>query len=108
MYLTRHQATSGARWALKGEHLPARINLELLLELSVEALQGLLKSVPNEAVAYDPLLAPLEPMHEVWAGGVTYLSSEQPREAESGEGDLYARVYVAERPGLFLKAVDWR
>ena len=108
MYLTRHQATSGPRWALNGEYLPTHVNLDLLLELPGEALQGLLQSVPAEGVAHDPLLPPLEPMHEVWAGGVTYLSSEQAREAESGEGDLYARVYVAERPELFLKAVGWR
>jgi 2-dehydro-3-deoxy-D-arabinonate dehydratase len=108
MYLTRHQGISGARWALNGEYLPAHVNLDLLLELPGEALRGLLESVPNEGVAHDPLLPPLEPMHEVWAGGVTYLSSEQAREAESGEGDLYARVYVAERPELFLKAVGWR
>ena len=108
MYLTRHQATSGPRWALNGKYLPTHINLDLLLELPGETLRGLLESVPNEGVAHDPLLPPLEPMHEVWAGGVTYLSSEQAREAESGEGDLYARVYVAERPELFLKAVGWR
>ena len=108
MYLTRHQTTSGARWALNGEYLPTHINLDLLLELPGEALRGLLESVPNEGVAHEPFLPPLEPMHEVWAGGVTYLSSEQAREAESGEGDLYARVYVAERPELFLKAVGWR
>ena len=108
MYLTRHQATSGARWALNSEYLPDHVNLDLLLELPGEALQGLLESVPAEGAAQDPLLPPLEPMHEVWAGGVTYLSSEQAREAESGEGDLYARVYVAERPELFLKAVGWR
>src|SRR5918911_2225942 len=108
MYLTRHQATSGARWALNGEYLPTHINLELLLELSGETLRGFLESIPAEEATQDPLLSPLEPMHEVWAGGVTYLSSEQAREAESGEGDLYARVYVAERPELFLKAVGWR
>jgi 2-dehydro-3-deoxy-D-arabinonate dehydratase len=55
-----------------------------------------------------PLLAPLEMMHEVWASGVTYLRSRDARQAESETGDIYARVYVAERPELFLKAVGWR
>jgi 2-dehydro-3-deoxy-D-arabinonate dehydratase len=108
MYLTRHQTTRGARWALNGEYLPTQLNLGLLLELTGEALRGLFESIPVEGAAEDPLLPPLEPMHEVWAGGVTYLNSEQAREAESSEGDSYARVYVAERPELFLKAVGWR
>lgn len=57
------------------------------------------------------LLAPIEPHHEVWASGVTYLKSREARQAESrasGGDDLYARVYDAERPELFFKAVGWR
>jgi 2-dehydro-3-deoxy-D-arabinonate dehydratase len=47
-----------------------------------------------------PLLAP-----EVWAAGVTYLRSRDARQAETAEStrDVYARVYEAERPELFLK-----
>ena len=49
----------------------------------------------------------LPPMdeQEVWAAGVTYLDSRKARmeEAEDG-GDVYARVYVAERPEIFFKA----
>jgi 2-dehydro-3-deoxy-D-arabinonate dehydratase len=47
-----------------------------------------------------PVAAP-----EVWAAGVTYLRSRDARQAETAEStrDIYARVYAAERPELFLK-----
>jgi 2-dehydro-3-deoxy-D-arabinonate dehydratase len=54
-----------------------------------------------------PLLAPIG-NQEVWASGVTYYSSRRARIAESkdaGGGDFYDRVYTAERPELFFKAV---
>jgi len=55
------------------------------------------------------LLAPLHLTHEVWAAGVTYESSKLARMSESAEGgDLYARVYVADRPELFFKATPGR
>lgn len=47
------------------------------------------------------LLAPVEPP-EVWCAGVTYERSRDARIEESGS-DVYARVYDAERPELFLK-----
>lgn len=56
------------------------------------------------------LLAPIG-RQEVWAAGVTYLRSREARkeEAESaGGGDFYQRVYVADRPELFLKATPHR
>jgi len=55
-------------------------------------------------------LAPIG-RQEVWAAGVTYLRSREARkeEAESaGGGDFYQRVYVAERPELFMKATPHR
>jgi 2-dehydro-3-deoxy-D-arabinonate dehydratase len=46
---------------------------------------------------------------EVWAAGVTYLRSKEARMEESeGGGSFYDRVYVAERPELFLKATPSR
>jgi len=45
---------------------------------------------------------------EVWASGVTYYRSRSARIEESkdaGGGDFYDRVYSAERPELFFKAV---
>jgi 2-dehydro-3-deoxy-D-arabinonate dehydratase len=51
--------------------------------------------------------APIE-NQEVWASGVTYYRSRSARIEESknaGGGDFYDRVYSAERPELFFKAV---
>ena len=48
---------------------------------------------------------------EVWAAGVTYLRSRDARMDESkdtGAADCYQRVYEAERPELFFKAVAHR
>ena len=42
---------------------------------------------------------------EVWAAGVTYLSSREARQEEAADGgDVYARVYLADRPEIFFKA----
>ena len=57
------------------------------------------------------LIADVEPpiqSQELWASGVTYLRSKVGRQEESkkaGGGDFYARVYEAERPELFFKAM---
>jgi len=80
----------------------------LLLELPREAIVPFLASLPTEGEANGDLLAPIEAAQEVWAAGVTYLRSRDAREAESQTGDIYTRVYVAERPELFLKATGWR
>ncbi|MEP7256801.1 MAG: fumarylacetoacetate hydrolase family protein [Flavitalea sp.] len=64
---------------------------------------------------YKPLLeknvlAPIG-QQEVWASGVTYLKSRDARMEESkdkGGADCYQRVYEAERPELFFKALPHR
>ena len=48
------------------------------------------------------LLAPLDPP-EVWCAGVTYERSRDARMEESSRRDVYADVYGAARPELFLK-----
>jgi len=50
-----------------------------------------------------PLLPP-----EVWAVGVTYSDSMRERQAESDTPDVYAKVYVADRPEIFFKATPDR
>jgi 2-dehydro-3-deoxy-D-arabinonate dehydratase len=108
VYLTRHRRGPEIRWALDGRYLPARFTLSLLLELPAADVRAFLKTLPvGEAADGDPLLPPVEPMQEIWASGVTYQRSREARRAESGD-DLYDRVYDAERPELFLKAVGWR
>jgi 2-dehydro-3-deoxy-D-arabinonate dehydratase len=53
-----------------------------------------------------PFAPPIEPEQEVWAAGVTYERSRTARQEESADGgDVYARVYQAERPELFFKAI---
>jgi 2-dehydro-3-deoxy-D-arabinonate dehydratase len=55
-----------------------------------------------------PLLAPLVP-GEIWAAGVTYERSRHARIEESeSSADVYALVYDAERPELFLKDAGCR
>jgi 2-dehydro-3-deoxy-D-arabinonate dehydratase len=61
----------------------------------------------------DPPETPLAPIdsQEVWAAGVTYYRSRTARMAESevaGGGSFYDRVYTAERPELFFKALPHR
>jgi 2-dehydro-3-deoxy-D-arabinonate dehydratase len=65
------------------------------------------KSSATDDLINTKLLAPIG-NQEVWASGVTYYSSRRARIAESkdaGGGDFYDRVYTAERPELFFKAV---
>ena len=90
----------------------------LLDETSLDALVALddvnahLSSIiaagtPKSLTAPPNLEAPIE-NQEVWAAGVTYFRSRSARIEESkdaGGGDFYDRVYTAERPELFFKAV---
>ncbi len=56
------------------------------------------------------VLAPIG-SQEVWAAGVTYLLSRDARmeeSKESGASDVYLKVYEADRPELFFKALPHR
>lgn len=108
MYLTRHGSAQGTRWALDGRYLPQDFALERLLAVEAADVGGFIEGHSLEVAAEDPLLPPLEPEHEVWASGVTYLQSRDAREMESADADSYERVYVADRPELFFKAPGWR
>lgn len=58
----------------------------------------------------DSILPPIG-SQEVWAAGVTYLKSRDARMEESqgsGAASLYDRVYDADRPELFFKAIASR
>lgn len=64
-------------------------------------------------VDFLPELAFDAPIHgqEVWAAGVTYLRSKIARMDESrdaGGGSFYDKVYAAERPEIFFKALPHR
>ena len=108
MYLTRHQTDDGPRWAADGRFLPSRYVLGLLLALPAEKIAAAVAGLQSDETADGPLLPPLEADQEVWASGVTYLRSRDARQTESDVGDVYERVYDAERPEIFLKATGWR
>jgi len=106
--LTRHATTQGPRWALDGRYLPQDFTLSRWLAGSSTGARDALAALPPGEAADAPLLAPVEDHQEVWASGVTYLSSRMAREAESQTADVYQRVYGADRPELFFKANGWR
>ena len=86
---------------------------DAIAELEVAALQSAesfpferLQNVPDDGVLH--LLPPVD-TQEVWAAGVTYERSRVARQEEAADGgDVYARVYEAERPELFFKAPGHR
>jgi 2-dehydro-3-deoxy-D-arabinonate dehydratase len=82
--------------------------LRLLLALSCADMQPFIDHQLTDEPAFGPLLAPLEMTQEVWGCGVTYQRSRDARRAESSTGDVYDRVYAAQRPELFFKAIGWR
>lgn len=83
----------------------------LALSDPVAAVQAALPRVRAFPLVDDvKLLAPVD-TQEVWASGVTYLRSKVARMEESENqagGDFYDRVYEAERPELFFKAMPGR
>ena len=108
MKLTRHETQQGPRWAADDRNLPVDFNLGSLLEQPRAEMLAWIESRLSADPAQGALLPPLEPNHEVWASGVTYLRSREARREESDMGDVYERVYAAQRPELFLKAIGWR
>jgi 2-dehydro-3-deoxy-D-arabinonate dehydratase len=108
MKLTRHQTPSGPRWAADAHWLAVSFELYALLELPRSDMPVFLKDHLSTEPAKGTLLAPIEPHQEVWASGVTYQRSREARRAESDMGDVYDRVYAAQRPELFFKANGWR
>ncbi len=109
MHLSRYQTATGPRWAADGYFLPSQVTLSFLLELPAAAIQHVVKAhLITSEDAVGAVLPPVDPQQEVWASGVTYLRSRDARKAESTVADVYQKVYDAERPELFLKAVGWR
>ena len=92
--LTRLVRVSGPRGVEKGT---VEAGVVILDGVRVEPLDPDTLALPEP---YE-LLLPVEPP-EVWCAGVTYERSRDARIEESGS-DVYARVYEADRPELFLK-----
>ena len=80
----------------------------MLLALPSDSMSAILGDLAGDEDANDPLLAPIDPMQEVWATGVTYMRSREARKLESHVADVYEHVYDAERPELFFKSIGWR
>jgi 2-dehydro-3-deoxy-D-arabinonate dehydratase len=108
MLLSKYKTTTGSRWALDGRFLLPELNLSALLEMPRTDMLGALTRVTTAASASGEQEAPLDPNHEVWAAGVTYLRSRDARKAESTVADMYQKVYEAQRPEIFSKSIGWR
>jgi 2-dehydro-3-deoxy-D-arabinonate dehydratase len=97
-----------SRWyALSDSSWDALVNRDDLHDYLLSAMEYTeTRSAPRDG----DLLPPIE-SQEVWAAGVTYFRSRTARMEEAktaGGGDFYDRVYVADRPELFLKATPHR
>ncbi|MGH2366362.1 MAG: fumarylacetoacetate hydrolase family protein [Chloroflexota bacterium] len=105
--------------ALRGEAVydlsrlvPRWTSLDALLADSLANIRATLtgiawRNAPHHPLEQVQLKTPLGGQ-EVWAAGVTYDRSRQARTEESHAPDVYDRVYTAERPELFLKAMRSR
>jgi 2-dehydro-3-deoxy-D-arabinonate dehydratase len=73
------------------------------------ALAGRGTAIATRSIDHSELLPPIE-APEIWCAGVTYERSRDARleEAETDARDVYALVYDAERPELFLKDAAMR
>ncbi|MFC5464426.1 fumarylacetoacetate hydrolase family protein [Lederbergia graminis] len=99
--------------------LPFRTFQDFLKKCEEEKM-SYLTLVQELIIGIEPLDKSLEELtlslpinaYEVWASGVTYLRSRDARNYESQGNEptvsYYDKVYVAERPELFLKSTDRR
>ena len=71
MYLTRHMTPQGPRWARDGYFLAPNLELSFLLGLPQTLMLEIVHRFPAKEQAQGDLLAPIEPIQEVWASGVT-------------------------------------
>src|SRR6266498_1809106 len=108
MLLTKHKTKEGSRWAINGLFLPPSLNLSTLLEMPREEMLQVLTKLSGGEPAIGEEEAPIDPMQEVWAAGVTYLRSRDARKVESTVADMYEKVYEGERPEIFSKSLGWR
>jgi len=103
-YIVEHQDRFYVGGDASWDQLLIREDLEAHLTNSLPQQKPL--AAGSFAEIESQLLAPID-SQEVWAAGVTYYRSRNARMEEAktaGGGDFYERVYVAERPELFMKA----
>jgi 2-dehydro-3-deoxy-D-arabinonate dehydratase len=87
------------------ELLDAGATVDGLLGGDPGALAGLLEGPAAGPVPEGARLLPPVGRQPVWAAGVTFARSRDARLEESAGLDAYDKVYLAERPELFLKAL---
>ncbi len=106
--VTEHIASVGAFLRHSVGHVPDAITgLQTIAHDSAYAYPVTLFDAPPQAFV-PHWLAPSDEQ-EIWAAGVTYERSRAARQEESQDGgDIYARVYAAERPELFFKAQGFK
>jgi 2-dehydro-3-deoxy-D-arabinonate dehydratase len=79
---------------------------ELLAQLRVSDLPSLPQTdLAIGPSATSPYLLPPVDRQEIWAAGVTYAWSREARVREAKSKEVYVRVYEAQRPELFFKAL---
>jgi 2-dehydro-3-deoxy-D-arabinonate dehydratase len=108
MYLTKHPSKSGFAWAADGKLLAADFSFKALLQLPQNKIIDYIKQKSTAESGTQEILAPIVSDQEVWASGVTYNRSRDAREAETDVKNIYTKVYHADRPELFFKAIGWR
>lgn len=105
-------ATGAVRWYITTNDGLAALDpawtFGSLMSLPEDEFHAVVDGANTMASAGLTVLAPVDGDSEVWACGVTYETSRSARTSESTEADIYDRVYKAERPELFFKAVGWR
>lgn len=107
-YLSKHESPDGQKWALNGHFLERDLRLDYLLGLSRSEMMTVLEESGVGSEVTQEYQAPIEAAQEIWASGVTYLRSRDARMSESSVGDIYDRVYDADRPEIFFKTLGWR
>jgi len=116
--IARLAINGGVTWAVErgGAWYALRHALDALLserDLSAAARASLgerlcdVSEVALRPGAEPHYLAPIG-AQEAWAAGVTYKRSQEARKVEAGGADFYDRIYVSERPEIFLKATRSR
>jgi 2-dehydro-3-deoxy-D-arabinonate dehydratase len=102
--------TDGRSFSLVNEEWDKLINRKNLHGELTSRLKSNTMNADAAKKLMDEALSPTV-SQEVWASGVTYLRSRDARMEESknaGGGDFYQKVYEADRPELFFKALASR
>jgi 2-dehydro-3-deoxy-D-arabinonate dehydratase len=116
MHIVRYEAPDGAPVLAVADDagispLTGVTELAALLREPLDAIREIVERAAAEPRRDPSGLRPLPPVDgrtEVWGAGVTYERSRAARIEESGQADVYAAVYEADRPELFFKSVAWR